>query len=1127
MASKRVIRNTKPAVKGRSNVNFDDDEKAPSIISTDIESDIGEGEFDANYQVQSTQSPTLRTLEDFFNDAKMINPSGASTTNIVNRQSGKCYNVPSNKIPKMFKLMEQCRRQQIYLMFNEKQNDPSGIMIDFDIFQETEDDQLTDDLFIMLCNKVVECLHKIVNFTEKKESIFIGITRRPKITYDDDRASYKDGFHMIIPSIQISRGVKRLLLKMIIDNEIMDQVFSEVQPASILHTNKTTYQRQDFLDLNSAFVPTFFIGSSTKKGALPYELTHVYEVILRTESKGITVHPKLELFNKSSVNLCYEFSLNWECSGGLIKKKPYTVQDKYAQEAYDLEAKHKKQDDELAANYGKLSLNSIHDVQIKEIKELLDTLNPRRADDYTPWFEVLCVLASISPSYKDLAEYFSRKSPKFKLVEFESVWNSIISKNKKTFTIGSLYYWAKLDNPDRYTQHKKGSIFEILLKMVYEGYKEGILNHSDIAKILHKALPHKYVTDIPEGERKRVWYEFILEEDHHIDGELYKWHRHDEPPVSLSMYISNTLPNLFEDVFKTIKRNFENSEGTFAKYYGLVLKNFKATMRKLGDKPFKKHVLAEAEEIFNKRGFSSNLDKDPLIRGVQNGILKLSLAPQGRPLLISGYHGFYVSKYTTAPYIPFNPHDEITKKLLYGLRNLFPDDEPDSFEFTMSYLSSTIDGNPKESMFMIMKGEGSNGKSFLVELHKAAIGGNYGVKMPLQYLIQRASNAENATPALMSLKDASFAYYSESDKRERLNASKVKEVTGLETMSGRKMYGDQINFKPKCHHLVTTNYDFEIDCDDWGTWRRITYNPLKITFINASERVLNKDDPYQRVADADLTQKWTEDPEIQGRYLGVMVWYHYWLYRKYKGKVKAVPHPHIEYETACYRKRQDLLSLFIAQRFVKTVDAEAQFPFVDEVRKYIVWYQTNIGTAIAAKGLIDIFKNSEIGKHIKTTSRGDYIVGHRFLGDQEKLAEGETYAKQNVYKYDLKCDIAPETPDQFYARICSEFEMHKHIFNNDESNDVDADILRVLARDATQANNASLADYESKNQKIRHDNVEIDGQILPTGIIIRQLDEPSINYLTDDYHFDVNILPDIGDIIVDSTENNHDDDPFN
>jgi phage/plasmid-associated DNA primase len=617
-----------------------------------------------------------------------------------------------------------------------------------------------------------------------------------------------------------------------------------------------------------------------------------------------------------------------------------------------------------------------------------------------------------------------------------------------------------------------------------------LLSHSDIAKLLHILLQHKYVTDVPEEESKVYWYEFILDDDDHIDGELYKWYKWKTLPTSLDRYISEVLPNLFEMVFINVKKNFEKSTGDINKYYNKVLQNFKATMRKLGDRFFKKNVIEEAAVKFSKRGFDYSLDKNPLIRGVQNGVLKMSHVPGGKPLLIQGYHTHPISKYTKVPYIPFNPYDPLTKKILIALRNLFPDNEPDSFEFYMSYLSSTADGNPKESMFMMMVGKGSNGKTFSVELHKSAIGDIYGVKMPLSYLTAKDSNPENATPVEVMLKDATFAYYSESNKNEVLNAAKIKRVTGLETLGGRKLNCNYMMFKPKCHHLVTTNFDFDVLCDDHGTWRRIVYVPLKMTFVDTSTEVFDPNDPNQRIADSTLAQGWTEDPEVQGRYYGIMIWYNYWLYRKYKGKVKSVPHPHIQYETEKYRRRQNALSAFLAQRFVKLADKNYQSPMTEEIQKYIKWYTVNYGNSIPAKGVITLFQNSQIGKHIITTQRGIFMKGYKFLDNAEQLNEGEEYAMKNVFDIDVPEDnfgIEPETPDQFYSRICSEYDQYKNIFDGKPVYDIDPDNLVKEDSDVNIGVN-----IPQKN--VRKSNIEIDGRILPSGIVLRVLEEPNIKY---------------------------------
>lgn len=1102
-----------------------------NMTEDDLDSEVDPIEHHVNYNIQAIQTKPLSDLTSYLNNPKILNESGDTTTNIIDRLNLKCYNIPNNKIAKFFYYLDVCRKDKIRVMFSEKQQEYSGIMLDFDIYQDEEDDQLTDAMFNILIQKVITLLIKLLEFKERKETIFVGITRRPQIKYSDDRGCFKDGFHLIIPGVQVTRGVKKLIIKKLIEQELIDQIMSEVEPADIKERGRA-YQRSDFLDIASSYVPTFFIGSSTKKGHSPYFLTHAYEVTATIATGDIFIVSNDKLLRGKRCNICHEFSLNWEAPRGIIKKKTYEVNDRYQTEASNLGMKNKANEDEIINNFGELSTNAIHDHQIKEIKDILDILNITRAERYNTWRDVIFALANTSISYKHLAEYFSRKAKNFDYVGFEKLWDTAVrglNNDKKQFTLGSIYYWAKQDSPQKYEELRKNNVFGVLYNMVYECYKEGILSHADISQILYKLLKHKFIVDIPEGEKYKVWYEFILDDDPHIEGELYKWRKWQGLPSSLSKYISHILPKLFEKVFTHVKKNYEKADGDISKYYGKVLNNFKATMRKLGDRNFKRNVIQEAEDMFFSRGFSMSLDVDPLIRGVQNGVLKLPMNPNGKPTLIQGYHSHKVSKYTEVPYIAFDPRDPLTKQIITTLRNMFPDEEPDSFEFTMSYLSSTIDGNPKESMFMIMTGSGANGKSFLVELHKSAIGSTYGVKMPLSYLTCKSSHADNATPAVMQLKDASFAYYSESNRHEKLNAARVKEVTGLETIAGRKLHQDMINFKPRCHHLVTTNYDFDVECNDHGTWRRIEYNPLKITFKDPVEQKLDPENPYEREADPRVTQVWTESPEVRGRYLGFMVWMRHKLYSKYKGKVKAVPHPHIQFETERYRRRQDMISAFLAERFVKCASDDneeniMEYSMAEQVQTYVSWYALNNGNSIPAKGLVDQFQNSQIGKYIKRTARGNRLVGHRFLKNNEELAEGEEYALKNIFALEKPADnfgIQRETSDQYYERVCREYDEVKHLFSNEAKYDVDTDTLvdyHIVGGNADydKSYNERKQEIEVPSLPERKNNTqEIDGVILPSGIVLSKLEEPSRNYLTDEYHNSMcGFLDNMGDMEV-------------
>ena len=1081
-----MSRITKKSSKVTTLTDTEDDQKLDLEPDYLDENDVREEAIrTADYNNQKINSSALCELESFFRSPKLINPVGDVTTNIVNLLGGAgkcCYNIPDIKIPAMFKLINNCRIANVKMMLNEAQREYSGIMLDFDIYQDCEESQITDQLLSLLSMEVLDLIRSIIKLPDGKTVHHVAIIRRSKISYKEDHECYKDGFHLLIPSIKIQRNVKRFIIQQLIKREIIDSTFSDVTPSKKMQIKGAIYTRKDFLDVNSAHVPVFLLGSLSKLTAVPYILTNIFEASIdANNSKKFTTISKNELIRDKSINWSHELSLNYAVNQGLVQKHNYQILDQFASQITELTVKHPE---EMVANFGRLSTNSKHDIAISEIKDLLDALSAERYTKYNMWYDVLCVLANISPSYKDLAQYFSSKWDKFSIVDFEKAWTGILRSGKKrSMTLGSLHYWAKLDNPERYKQLRNNNIYTTLYTIVYTAHKRGILGHVDIAKIVYQLLQHKYVSDIPLGEKKPVWYEFILDEDDYTNGEIYKWRKcESSEPASLANYISDVLPVLFTDVFTSIKKKVSDGDPQYTKYYKEVLKNFSNSMNKLADCIFIRHVITACSNRFIKRGFAENLDTDPLARGVANGVLKLAISPDTKPLLIQGYHSLAISKFTNASYIPFNPRDPQTKKIIMSLRNMFSNEESDTFEFVIMLLASTLDGNMKESLFAIIEGKGSNGKSFLMELHKAAIGVKYSAKLPINFLTEKARSSDSASPTIMMLKDASLATYSESEQHEVLNTSRVKEVTGMETLAGRKLHQDMVNFKPRCHHICTTNWEFTIISDDYGIWRRIQLIRLKITFANKHTKIpYDPNNKYHRLLDPALNKEWPEDPEIISRYLGFMVWCHYWLYRKYNGQVLQVPHPHVVFETEKYQARQNILTEFLAQRLVKCADVQNEILLIDEIQKYVTWYAKNHSGVLSVKGLTEKFQNSIINKHIKLTTRGLYLVGIRFLDDGEALDDGEEYYMKNIQSMEEPADnfgIVPETPEEFYERICSEYDQYKDLFDNKPVYDIDPSTIKTTA------------DVELAGVKASERTDNIDAQVLPSGIVLRALPEP-------------------------------------
>lgn len=1027
------------------------------VVFSDSEEEIEDIQIvnnEVSYRLQENKDDVFRAFKEFLSAPEIINSRNDPTTNIVDRYANKCYNIPPRKIGRFMRYLEVGRRRNLKMMMYEKQDTYSGIMLDFDIRVSCGGKSpITKTHYHRLCINVFRVLMKYIHYASdeinQSRETYVGFIRKPKLVYCEDGDYYKDGIHMLIPGFKIKRNFKKLIISELIEHYI-EKIFKEITPHE-------SWTYEDFLDVNSAHVGVFFVGSASKINTPAYELDAIYKIAYTTGDCDDTI-PVLApaLMTNEKFLVCYEMSLNWQRNpdkGGVITKANYEIKVEY-EDLLPTNINMSSSDDDVIDDlYNDMSILNLCDSDSIFVKSLLDILHPKRYEEYNLWFDVLCALSSTNSSYKTLADYFSRKCvEKYNTPDFEKTWNSISKQKKSGLTIGSIHHWAKIDNPDRYNEVKSRSVLSILYKKIYDSSIEGILEHFDVAEILFTVLSNKYVFD--RGCESGRWYEFMVDGEQMQPGEMYKWRKYDRTraaPTSLLKYISMILPKLFSKVSDRIKNSLDDADTGLAKYHYQIYCNFKKSYRCLKNSGFKKHVCTEAEQLFERRSFADDLDSNPNIKGVGNGILLLGKKCK----LITGFHGHLVSKFTKAHYIQFNPHKPLTKKVLIALRNLFPDDEPDTFEYIMHYLASTLDGNKKESIMLLLVGKGSNGKSFLVELHKGAIGEQYGVKMPLSFLTNRAKNSENATPALMQLKDAHFAYYSESNKFEILNMAKIKEFTGQETLAGRRLHEGYINFKPKCHHLVATNNDFEILGTDHGTWRRIDYVTMKIKFCNLATDDYDPENPYERIADTKLGSKWAEDSDVLATYLGILAYYYESLHTKYEGKVRNVPHPHIIKETEDFRNRQDRINNFLNSSLIKCADNDFEMSLLMVKNVYIQWYENNYpGTGKEyQRTIIDQLENSKLQKFIRKNRRGSFIKGYKVLGIGEDKDEDDTFYQDTVSdsKNNIQ-NIKSESSEDYCARLCKEFgnpeqvDLRQPEIKEESDSDIEDEIIDIRRR---------------------------------------------------------------------------------
>ena len=221
-----------------------------------------------------------------------------------------------------------------------------------------------------------------------------------------------------------------------------------------------------------------FYGSK-KPNNIPYKVTKIFK---RNNSNKLLANVGVDTFtNKDFLKL---FS---------IRNKTETTKFKPGQEGIvmsifkDLELKfktNKKAKPIIRARKkspNRLNGNFIENV--KHIQDLVEILNPSRANNYKEWIELGWCLHNIDDRLLETWIKFSKKSKKYKPGECEDEWKTMDCEG---LGMGTLYNWAKTDNKVKYEQMVSNDL-RILL------YQSLSKTHTDVGKVMYKLFSNKFV----------------------------------------------------------------------------------------------------------------------------------------------------------------------------------------------------------------------------------------------------------------------------------------------------------------------------------------------------------------------------------------------------------------------------------------------------------------------------------------------------------------------------------------------------------------------------------------------------------------------------------------------------------
>jgi putative DNA primase/helicase len=270
-------------------------------------------------------------------------------------------------------------------------------------------------------------------------------------------------------------------------------------------------------------------------------------------------------------------------------------------------------------------------------------------------------------------------------------------------------------------------------------------------------------------------------------------------------------------------------------------------------------------------------DADPFKLNAQNGTIDLRtgyLYPHKREDLLRAM----------IP-IEYDPHAQCPQfqRFMYGIMN----SNMEMVGYLQKIIGYALTGDTSEQCYFIFYGEGSNGKSTLLNVIRALMG-TFAKNMGFNTLTYSGDKARSDLARLVGARIVTCA---EINRKKSVNEAVINRITGGDPVTVRFMYGDEFEYFPIYKLFIAGNDKPIIEGLKYGTWRRIRLIHFEVQFKQATGMIKNLE--KQLLQELPGILNWAIE--------GCLNWQREGL----------EPPPPVKQATDGYRKETDVLKLFL------------------------------------------------------------------------------------------------------------------------------------------------------------------------------------------------------------------------
>jgi P4 family phage/plasmid primase-like protien len=944
-------------------------------------------------------------------------PSGEAYTHSVwghDMYKGS-YKIDTSQMPHLHRLMaEELHRNLLKIAMTERVHGatPSPFRVDIDIkytLNEQNSPEQGERAYTRILDELIggimSALYEAVEVPEDQKTRFLYVMEKDAPTVAGD-GTYKDGIHLVMPHVIVTPRIMEYVRGMVLD-ELKDLI-GDMKVAGFNVQNSA----EDIYDEAVIARNGWMMYGCCKPGCSPYRVTSIWNgapddqlhKYTESEADDQPKHVRLALamlFQKRDTKLGTEHDsapsyaeqfmgdmsvLGYTADNALPHTDHYEKWEKQQHSRSVARTQQRRKNGELGLrslaerNPDVESFNREMTFIVRLVKECLSNA---RVESYSSWSQLGWCLFNIHNEDDTLLEAFIEKSEQCTKYVHEArkacsdLWERARSPqdNRPKLAMGSLCNWAKADNEALYRELLNNNLDRLLEKCCDIHMpqpkptvdREGNVKDADapragpwdninwyLVEVMCKIYGEMLVC-VNASSAKGCWWEYKND----------KWTDVTEGPKN---YLSVDVHNVFVDYADRLKSQLEDIDPAHKERRSNIERRCQAAISIASNtrnpkskgkiyteslEQFSWNYRAHVREGKHSKNFEELLDTNLYLVGLENGVYDLkthAFRPGACDDMISRSTGNRWHK----PELGWN--DPKVLAIQRFLRQVLPDKE--TRDYVVMLFASFLDGKVRE-FFHIFVGCGGNGKSKLIDLFTAAFGqsvsgGGYCGNLPTSALTGKRGCSSGPSPEFARLCGVRFVVVQEPETKDRLQAGRLKELTGGDTIQARALHKAPIEFKPQFGIVMASNVLPKVPGDDGGVWRRMRV----VRFNSKFRREPVPDDPNEFPIDEDLTEKlelWKEAFFwMLTQYYKVLVkgdhgekpilHYEEGEARKSKGLPKC---DYVKRETSRYQSQCDPINNFILKYVNSNLPTEeiksATLTFEDLWERYEAWCKSNGG----------------------------------------------------------------------------------------------------------------------------------------------------------------------------------------